>query len=158
MLIDNLPLGHVVCIHDYSESYSCRGKNETQSEFFDINKASLHITVLFRHATLECDGVESTAVEPVIIKEHIFIISDDLVQDYNSVHHCQMLIANYLKDDVKTKVEKMHEFTDGCAAQYKSKHCAGDLSCSLADPLQLLRNITCQRRAGYCGIPCKAAS
>ena len=27
----------------------------------------------------------------------------------------------------------MHPFTDGCAAQYKSRHCFGDLSCSLAD-------------------------
>ena len=27
----------------------------------------------------------------------------------------------------------MHEFTDGCAAKYKSRHCLGDLSCSLAD-------------------------
>jgi len=27
----------------------------------------------------------------------------------------------------------MHEFTDGCSAQYKSSHCIGDLSCSLAD-------------------------
>lgn len=27
----------------------------------------------------------------------------------------------------------IHEFTDGCAAQYKSQHCIGDLSCSLAD-------------------------
>mgnify|MGYP001798294183 CR=1 FL=1 len=26
----------------------------------------------------------------------------------------------------------MREFTDGCAAQYKSRHCCGDLSCSLA--------------------------
>ena len=27
----------------------------------------------------------------------------------------------------------MHEFTDGCAAQYKSRHCIGDLSCCVAD-------------------------
>lgn len=27
----------------------------------------------------------------------------------------------------------MHEFIDGCAAQYKSRHCIGDLSCSLTD-------------------------
>ena len=26
----------------------------------------------------------------------------------------------------------MHEFTDGCAGQYKSRHCLGDLSCSFA--------------------------
>lgn len=27
----------------------------------------------------------------------------------------------------------MHEITDGCAAQYKSRHCNGDLSCCVAD-------------------------
>lgn len=48
--------------------------------------------------------------KPVIIKEHIFSISEDLVQDYNSVHHCQLLIANYLKE-VKTSVLRMHEVT-----------------------------------------------
>ena len=27
----------------------------------------------------------------------------------------------------------MHEFTDSCAAQYKSRHCTGELSCCVAD-------------------------
>ena len=45
-LLENLPLGHVVCIHDYSESYSCRGQKEMQSQYFDVNKTSLHITVM----------------------------------------------------------------------------------------------------------------
>ena len=30
-LLENLPVGHVVCIHDYSESYASRGQNERQS-------------------------------------------------------------------------------------------------------------------------------
>ena len=30
-------------------------------------------------------------------------------------------------------MDKIHEFTDGCAGQYKSKHTFGDLSCCLAD-------------------------
>lgn len=131
-LLENLPLGHIVSIHDYSESYSCRGQNEIQSQYFDVNKASLHITVLFRHASA-CDEKESTAEEPIIIKEHIFVISDDPVQDYDSVHHAQLLVGKYLTDDLKLNVTKLHEFTDGCAAQYKSRHCIGDLSCSLAD-------------------------
>ena len=62
------------------------------------------------------------------------MISDQLsVQDFDSVHHAQSLIAKYLTEDLKVKVEKMHEFTDGCAAQYKSRHCIGDLSCCVAD-------------------------
>lgn len=36
-LIENLPLGHTVCIHDYSESYACRGQNKIQSQYFDVN-------------------------------------------------------------------------------------------------------------------------
>jgi len=82
-LLENLPLGHVVCIHDYSESYACRGQNEIQSQYYDVNKASLHITVMFCLATMEADGKESTVEEPVVIKEHVFIISDDPVQDYD---------------------------------------------------------------------------
>lgn len=45
----------------------------------------------------------------------------------------QNLIHSYLANDVGCNIIKMHEFTDGCAAQYKSRHCIGDLSCSLAD-------------------------
>ena len=60
---------------------------------------------------MEADGKESTAEEPVVIKEHVFVISDDPVQDFDSVHHAQSLIAKYLTEDLKVTVEKMHEFT-----------------------------------------------
>ena len=39
----------------------------------------------------------------------------------------------FTRCDVHYNVIKMNEFTDGCAAQYKSRRCIGDLSCSLAD-------------------------
>lgn len=132
-LLENLPLGHVVCVHDYSEGYACRQQDETQSEYFDVAKVSLHVTILHRHATEAKDGVTSTEEEPHLIKEHLFVISDDPVQDQDSVHKVQNLIHSYLANDVGCNIIKMHEFTDGCAAQYKSRHCIGDLSCSLAD-------------------------
>ncbi|EDO31600.1 predicted protein [Nematostella vectensis] len=53
--------------------------------------------------------------------------------DYHFVHHTQELILKYLRDDLKVPVEKVNEFTDGCAGQYKSKHTFGDLSCCLSD-------------------------
>ena len=83
--------------------------------------------------TMSYHGVASTEEEPHLIKEHVFVISDDSIQDQDSVHKVQELIYNYLINDVHYNVIKMHEFTDGCAAQYKSRHCIGDLSCSLAD-------------------------
>ena len=61
------------------------------------------------------------------------MISDDEVQDYHSVHKEQQLVKGCLEEQLKIKISKLHEFTDGCAAQYKSRHCIRDLSCSLAD-------------------------
>ena len=49
------------------------------------------------------------------------------------MHKAQELIYKYLKDEIKAPVVKVLEFTDGCATQYKSRHCVGDLSCCLAD-------------------------
>ena len=88
---------------------------------------------MYLHAVEVVDGIASSEEEPNIIKEHLFVISDDPTQDYDSVHKVQELIHRYLKDNIGYQVRKLHEFTDGCAAQYKSRHCLGDLSCSLAD-------------------------
>ena len=77
------------------------------------------------------DGVQSAEEEPVICKEHLFVISDDVTQDHDSVLHIQKLISKHLQDS-KCIIKNMHEFTDGCAGQHKSRHCLGDLSCSLA--------------------------
>ena len=71
-------------------------------------------------------------MDPNIIKKHLFVISDD-VQDYHSVHRTQELVKGNLENQLKMKITKVHEFTDGCAAQYKSRHCIGDLSCSFGD-------------------------
>ena len=91
---------------------------ETQTEYFDINKVSLHVSILYRHAVEAVDGVSSSEEEPNTIKEHIFVISDDPIQDHDSVHKVQELIHGYFQNDLGYQVEKVHEFTDGCAAQY----------------------------------------
>lgn len=132
-LLENLPLGHVVCVHNYSEGYACRKQDETQSEYFDVAKVSLRVSILYRHAIEATDRVQSTEEEPQTVKKHIFVISDDPGQEHNSVHRVQELINQYLTEDLGCEVRKMHQFTDGCATQYKSRHCLGDLSCSLAD-------------------------
>lgn len=62
---------------------------------------------MYRHAVDSVDGRESTEDEPFIIKEHIFVISDDVTQDYDSVHKAQELIDKYLKDEIKAPVVKV---------------------------------------------------
>ncbi len=80
ILRQSLPFGHVLAVHDYSENYQCAYQNEIQSLYFSKCEASLHVTMLFRHAELEYDGIASTLENPVIIKEHIFCILDDKTQ------------------------------------------------------------------------------
>ena len=80
-LLENLPLRHVVSIHDYSEGYTCRQQDEIQSEHFDIAKVSLHVIILYRRAVEAVDGVDSTRENPHLAKEHVFVISDDPVQN-----------------------------------------------------------------------------
>ena len=65
------------------------------------------------------DGVESTIEDPVIITEHIFVISPDTKHDHHSVHRVRELVTCHLKE-IKCNVEVMHKWTDGCSAQYKS--------------------------------------
>ena len=67
----------------------------------------------------------------IICKKHLFVISDDVTQDHDSVLHIQKLISKHFQDS-KCVIKNMHEFTDRCAGQYKSGHYLGDLSCSLA--------------------------
>ena len=67
------------------------------------------------------------------MSKNTFALSDDNIQDYHFVRHVQKLILSYLRDQQHLIVNKVHEFTDGCSAQYKSKHTFGDLSRCLAD-------------------------
>ena len=83
-LLDHLPLGHVVCVYDYSEGYTCRKQDKIQSEYYYVAKVSLHVTILYHHAVEAVDGVESTEEDPQTVKEHIFVISDDPGQDHDT--------------------------------------------------------------------------
>ena len=133
-LLENLPLDQAVCIHDFSEGYACRFQDEIQSQYFDVNKVSLHVTLLYRHSNAEVDGVQSTEEEPAICKEHLFVISDDITQDHDSVLHIQKLISKHLEESNCT-IKKMHEFTDGCAGQLTR---AGTVMVTSLVPWQLL--------------------
>ncbi|XP_062578884.1 uncharacterized protein LOC134240823 [Saccostrea cucullata] len=131
-LQQSLPQSHCITIHDFSENYKCWDKNEIQSNYFQRTEVSIHVTIIHRHAILEVDGIESTMEDPNLITEHFFTISPDEKHDQYFTHHCQKLVSEYLKS-ISCEVHTMHEFCDGCAAQYKSRHCFGDVSESVAE-------------------------
>lgn len=131
-LSSNLPLNHCICVHDFSENYRCTELKQLQSAYFQKTEVSVHVTIIHRHALPDIDGVESTEQNPEIITEHFFVISDDQQHDQYFVHEVRKTISEYLAS-ISYPVDTMHEFTDGCAAQYKSRHCFGDISNSSRD-------------------------
>ena len=116
-LKENLPIDNVLCVHDYSENYECSYQEEVQSQYFSKTEASIHVTILYRHASQEFDNCASTEEQPKIIKEYIFVISDDMAHDSYSVQHVRHIIHNYLVNTVGCTVKRLHKFTDGCSAQ-----------------------------------------
>lgn len=131
-LLENLPPGHVCCIHDYSENYTCQHQDQIQSLYYGQTQASIHVTVLHRHALKEIDSEESSDEDPKLVTEHLFTISPDLRHDHHSVQACRQNVASYLQS-INYNTQMMHEWTDGCSAQYKSRHCMGDVSYSQVD-------------------------
>ena len=102
-------------------------KNEIQSSYFQKIEVSIHVSIIHRHALLEYDGVDSTDEHPHIVTEQFLVISPDSTHDHHFTSEVQQLVAEYLKS-ISCPVTTMHEFTDGCSSQYKSRHCLGDVS------------------------------
>ena len=73
-LLENLPLGHVCCVHDYSENCYCQHQDQIQSLYYGQTQASIHVTILHRRTLSEIDGEESSQDDPCIVTEHLYVI------------------------------------------------------------------------------------
>jgi hypothetical protein len=71
-LVENLPVGHALAVHDYSENYTCTMQDQIQSLYFSQVQASIHVTILHRHALMNVDGIESTDENPFVINRTPF--------------------------------------------------------------------------------------
>ena len=90
------------------------------------------MTILHPHSLAETDGEDSSADNPNVVTEHLFVIPPDLKHDHHSVHHCCSLVAQYLTE-IKYPVAFMYEWMDRYSAQYKRRHRMGDVSYSMAE-------------------------
>lgn len=88
-LLENLPLGHCVAIHDFSDNYKCIEQNEMQSSYFQKLEVSLS---LHRHSVLEYDEKDNTTEEPNIVTEQFFVISLDQKHDHHFTNCVQKLL------------------------------------------------------------------
>lgn len=68
---------------------------------------------------------------PVV--ESLVFISPDKKHDYHAVHHFTTLAIQHLRNVRGLTIDHVIQWTDGCAAQYKSKGPFADIACALED-------------------------
>ena len=62
------------------------GKDELQSSYFQRTEVTIHVTILYRHALPEVDGIDSTEESPNIVTEQFIVFSNDEKHDHHFVH------------------------------------------------------------------------
>ena len=65
--------------------------------------------------------------------KHLFIISPNYKLNHHLVHKVPPSLVELYLNDINCHVTVIHEFTDGCSAQYKSRHCIREVSNSPAN-------------------------
>jgi hypothetical protein len=127
-----LPQGQCTVVMDFSQNATLLLSREAQSVHWRIPQVSLHIAVVYRHARAFLgDAVDSTPDDPVVVKDIFSFVSDDLTHDTHFVYECQryMYLEHYAARGMA--FTQANEWTDGCAAQYKSSNALGDLGANL---------------------------
>ena len=117
-LLDNLLLGLVLFVNDYAQNILLRFQKEPSSVHWIHHQATLHPSVVF----FLCPGCEK-----VIIKEEIFHITSDLNHSWRGVDYFMHLNLNHLTSKGVT-FERIHDFTDNAACQYRSRFIWNHLS------------------------------
>lgn len=126
---------------------------------FNQNTLMLHrfLFIFLSCITLQLNMLmERKAQKNLLLSKNISLISNDVTQDCDSKNKAQELTDKYRKDEIKVPVNKVHEFTDGCVARYKSKQFLGDLSSCLSDfGYRVNRNYSILRGTRCCWGKCE---
>lgn len=132
--IEELPLGHCCLVFDFSENHKLNIPRAAQSMHWVVKQATILVCVLWRHAELSVDGIESTLEKPTIIKDYLYWISDDGHHDHHFIAYMRKtVIEDYFLGRGLKKPVFLHEWADGCAAQNKCAPGFHDVATSKAE-------------------------
>lgn len=126
--IDTLVKNEVCLVMDYAQDYLCRFQNVTQTAFFEQNQVTIHPIMAYYKKTL--DDKEIT------VKHAILGVTDNDKKDASGVKMFEKKAVHILKENMDAPIDKIIEFTDGCAAQYKGKNAFYDISVQKSQTLQ----------------------
>lgn len=108
--LTKFPSDVVVSVIDFAENYSFKEQNEIQS----MHWYSAQVTILVQITYMRTPTQD-------ILKVIHFYISDDKMHDTLFVQHCMQLHYKWLKENSLTELKRHWVWSDGCAAQFKSK-------------------------------------
>ncbi|XP_070549459.1 RE1-silencing transcription factor A-like [Ptychodera flava] len=115
------PSDTVVLCMDFAENYTCQLQNEVQAAHWTHTQVTIHPVIAYYKE----NGKE--------VREAIVFVSDDLNHDSHAVHVFTGIVNTHMKDRRNLDMQKMIIFSDGCAAQYKSRTPFADVSFAKED-------------------------
>ena len=103
-----LPGKRAVVVCDFSENYLCKYQDEVQSAHWGYSQVTVHPTVLY----YPCGDCKA------LVTDYIVFLSDDILRDAHFVDYVLDRTRQHL---LKEGITQLVVWSDGCAAQYKSK-------------------------------------
>jgi hypothetical protein len=101
--------GDVLMVLDFAQNFVHKVQNEPQAAHWHRHNSTLHPVVCYY---LCSDGTN-------LIKDEVLMITDDLDHDHYAVRAFQKKVMEHLTEEGVT-VKRVIQFSDNCAAQYKS--------------------------------------
>lgn len=120
------PPSSVVTVMDFAENYTCSIQREVQSAHWYQAQVTIHpVVTYYRCQNNECDN--NTPV-----REAVNFLTEDNKHDHHAVNHFVCALADHLHQRAPDAT-RLIMFSDGCAAQYKSRTPLVDISFGSTD-------------------------
>lgn len=107
--VNTIKPGELVMAMDFAENYTCRYGREIQSFHWNQKQVTIHPMMLY----YKPDGGD-------LQKEGFVCITDDLKHDTHAVSRFETEAIAHVRSK-GVEVNAIHEWTDGCASQYKGR-------------------------------------
>ncbi|KAK7106653.1 uncharacterized protein [Littorina saxatilis] len=117
------PQETVMMVLDFAENFTCQYQQEVQAAHWHHDTVTLHPIVAY----YKCPACETTTTESLVF------ISNDGKHDFHAVQAFMVKTVDHLQQERGLTINHIVQWTDGCAAQYKSKGPFADISRALED-------------------------
>ncbi|WAR17871.1 LOW QUALITY PROTEIN: hypothetical protein MAR_032465 [Mya arenaria] len=109
-LVKNVPKDWMVSVADFAENYRCINQDEIQSAYYNYQQSTV-FPLIAHYRCPDCDNE--------IVKESAVFITPDTKHDAEAATQFTRTMDSHIKERINFSHEV--QFSDGCAAQFKSK-------------------------------------